>query len=221
MKGREPASALLSTADYRYADRHRDVSAPAGCAVLEDSPSQVYGAALLMRFGSDPIRGSNPRSSAEAAYPARWPSATFATARSIFPGGRPPGPPDVGYADKSWRGSVPSAPPANGQPCLPSLAQRRHCPQYLPGGTTPRTPRCRLRRQGPGSVPSAPPANGRLRRRPSTRGGATRSVHRTIRAASSRARVRGGLRWRVSAGWRLAVSRLARRLRTAPAGSSS
>jgi hypothetical protein len=27
-KGREPASALLSTADYRYADRHRDVSSP-------------------------------------------------------------------------------------------------------------------------------------------------------------------------------------------------
>ena len=32
---------------------------------MEDSPSPVYGAALLMRFGSDPIRGSNPRSSAE------------------------------------------------------------------------------------------------------------------------------------------------------------
>ncbi len=31
---------------------------------VEDSPSPVYGAALLMRFGSDPIRGSNPRSSA-------------------------------------------------------------------------------------------------------------------------------------------------------------
>jgi hypothetical protein len=32
---------------------------------MEDSPSPVYGAALLMRFGSDPIRGSNPRSSAQ------------------------------------------------------------------------------------------------------------------------------------------------------------
>ena len=34
---------------------------------LEDSPSPVYGAALLMRFGFTPIRGSNPRSSASAA----------------------------------------------------------------------------------------------------------------------------------------------------------
>src|ERR1700751_4971184 len=60
-EGPDPASALPSTAGYRYADRHRALS---GCAVLEDSPSPVYGAALLMRFGSDPIRGSNPRSSA-------------------------------------------------------------------------------------------------------------------------------------------------------------
>src|SRR5882672_1976150 len=61
-EGADQASALPSTAGYRYADRHRALS---GCAVLEDSPSPVYGAALLMRFGSDPIRGSNPRSSAE------------------------------------------------------------------------------------------------------------------------------------------------------------
>ena len=33
-------------------------------ARLEDSPSPVYGAALLMRFGGNTIRGSNPRSSA-------------------------------------------------------------------------------------------------------------------------------------------------------------
>jgi hypothetical protein len=31
---------------------------------MEDSPSPVYGAALLMRFGGNTIRGSNPRSSA-------------------------------------------------------------------------------------------------------------------------------------------------------------
>jgi hypothetical protein len=32
---------------------------------MEASPSQVYGAALLMRFGSDPIRSSNLRASAQ------------------------------------------------------------------------------------------------------------------------------------------------------------
>src|SRR5260370_29240528 len=32
--------------------------------VREASPSPVYGAALLMRFGFAPIRGSNPRASA-------------------------------------------------------------------------------------------------------------------------------------------------------------
>ena len=31
---------------------------------MEDSPSPVYGAALLMRLGFTPLRGSNPRSSA-------------------------------------------------------------------------------------------------------------------------------------------------------------
>jgi hypothetical protein len=31
---------------------------------VEDSPSPVYGAALLMRLGLTPFRGSNPRSSA-------------------------------------------------------------------------------------------------------------------------------------------------------------
>src|SRR3974377_719642 len=31
---------------------------------VEDSPSPVYGAALLMRLGFTPLRGSNPRSSA-------------------------------------------------------------------------------------------------------------------------------------------------------------
>src|SRR4029077_14153922 len=31
---------------------------------MEDSPSPVYGAALLMRLGGDTFRGSNPRSSA-------------------------------------------------------------------------------------------------------------------------------------------------------------
>src|SRR5215813_2021169 len=32
---------------------------------MEASPSPVYGAALLMRFGLAPIRGSNPRASAQ------------------------------------------------------------------------------------------------------------------------------------------------------------
>jgi hypothetical protein len=31
---------------------------------VEDSPSPVYGAALLMRLGGNTLRGSNPRSSA-------------------------------------------------------------------------------------------------------------------------------------------------------------
>src|SRR6202012_1951874 len=57
-------SALPRAPGTRYADRHRALPALAGAAVLEDSPSPVYGAALLMRFGSDPIRGSNPRASA-------------------------------------------------------------------------------------------------------------------------------------------------------------
>jgi hypothetical protein len=60
---------------------------------MEDSPSPVYGAALLMRFGSDPIRGSNPRSSARLC------------SRAFGP--------------------------------LPLSL-------YLPGGTTPRAPRCGL-----------------------------------------------------------------------------
>jgi hypothetical protein len=51
-----PTGTLIDTASF---------PALAGCVVLEDSPSQVYGAALLMRFGSDPIRSSNLRSSAE------------------------------------------------------------------------------------------------------------------------------------------------------------
>ena len=32
---------------------------------VEDSPSPVYGAALLMRLGGNTLRGSNPRSSAQ------------------------------------------------------------------------------------------------------------------------------------------------------------
>src|SRR5258708_37482957 len=35
-----------------------------GSAWLEDSPSPVYGAALLMRLGGDPFRSSHLRSSA-------------------------------------------------------------------------------------------------------------------------------------------------------------
>src|SRR5580692_10270641 len=51
-----PTGTLIDTASF---------PALAGCVVLEDSPSQVYGAALLMRFGSDPIRSSNLRASAQ------------------------------------------------------------------------------------------------------------------------------------------------------------
>jgi hypothetical protein len=101
------ASALPSTPALRYAERHRALPAPLD-GLLEDSPSPVYGAALLMRFGSDPIRGSNPRSSAE---------------RTTVVGGLRPPP---------------------------------RCPQYLPGGTTPRTPLCEALRasQRAGSVPT-------------------------------------------------------------------
>ena len=48
---------LLALPPYRYA-----VADP--CGHWEASPSPVYGAALLMRFGFAPIRGSNPRASA-------------------------------------------------------------------------------------------------------------------------------------------------------------
>ena len=83
-RARPPTGTLIDTAPYPV---------PVGCVVLEDSPSPVYGAALLMRFGSDPIRGSNPRSSAQLC------------SRAFGP--------------------------------LPRS-------RYLPGGTTPRTPRCGL-----------------------------------------------------------------------------
>ena len=54
-RARPPTGTLIDTAPFPVL---------VGRVVLEDSPSPVYGAALLMRFGSDPIRGSNPRSSA-------------------------------------------------------------------------------------------------------------------------------------------------------------
>src|ERR1700685_4046349 len=64
---------------------------------MEDSPSPVYGAALLMRFGSDPIRGSNPRSSAEPCSLAWRPaSRVLVSAR----GGGPPEPSEAGFARK-------------------------------------------------------------------------------------------------------------------------
>jgi hypothetical protein len=50
-------SALPALPRYRYAGAD-----PPGH--WEASPSPVYGAALLMRFGFAPIRGSNPRASA-------------------------------------------------------------------------------------------------------------------------------------------------------------
>jgi hypothetical protein len=67
---------------------------------MEDSPSPVYGAALLMRFGSDPIRGSNPRSSAEPCSAAWRPPS-----RSVhLPGGRPPVPPEAGFRPQTGGG---------------------------------------------------------------------------------------------------------------------
>src|SRR5580704_1760677 len=69
---------------------------------MEDSPSPVYGAALLMRFGSDPIRGSNPRSSAEPCsrafgpLPSSW----------YLPGGRPPGAPRCGLWPETGGGGA-------------------------------------------------------------------------------------------------------------------
>src|ERR1700728_2127479 len=90
-RARPPTGTLIDTASF---------PALAGCVVLEDSPSQVYGAALLMRFGSDPIRSSNLRSSARGSplFGGRGPTFPHPT-RGCLPGGRPPGPPDVGCAD--------------------------------------------------------------------------------------------------------------------------
>ena len=55
--GSDAATALLALGRYRYPGAD-----PLGRR--EASPSPVYGAALLMRFGFAPIRGSNPRASA-------------------------------------------------------------------------------------------------------------------------------------------------------------
>src|SRR6266566_8808384 len=54
------ADALPGPGPCRYAMAHR--TAPR--VRVEDSPSLVYGAALLMRLGVTTLRGSNPRSSA-------------------------------------------------------------------------------------------------------------------------------------------------------------
>src|SRR5487761_541993 len=90
---RPPTGTLIVTAPFPV---------PVGCVVLEDSPSPVYGAALLMRFGSDPIRGSNPRSSAEAVSYGREASPPSPLPAVSSRGDDPPEPPDVGSADKSW-----------------------------------------------------------------------------------------------------------------------
>jgi hypothetical protein len=102
-RARPPTGTLIDTAPFPV---------PAGCVVLEDSPSPVYGAALLMRFGSDPIRGSNPRSSAER-------RSMLVELRSTAPrpqylpggGGRPPGPPvSAAPAKAGWAPPVPASP---------------------------------------------------------------------------------------------------------------
>src|SRR5579862_5877734 len=48
---------------------------------MEDSPSPVYGAALLMRLGGNTLRGSNPRSSAHD-----WPPAAPCSYSELFSG---------------------------------------------------------------------------------------------------------------------------------------
>ena len=60
---------------------------------MEASPSPVYGAALLMRFGSDPIRGSNPRSSAETVNYGRQASPPSPLSAVSSRGDDPPDPP--------------------------------------------------------------------------------------------------------------------------------
>src|SRR5689334_7434152 len=134
-EGRDPPSALPSTAGYRYADRHRALF---GRAVLEDSPSPVYGAALLMRFGSDPIRGSNPRSSARSwVPPVRRAAPHFpAPLANISRGDDPPDPPAVGSADEG-AGHLPVR---GGFAYLPVV-------RGIFRGATPGPPGCRLRRQ--------------------------------------------------------------------------
>jgi hypothetical protein len=91
---------------------------------------RLYGATALgygvigSPTGSGPVSlGSSPGTPAEAGFPAHWPLANFAGARSAFPGGRPPGPPGAGF------------------PCSLAVGQFRRGPQCFPGGTTPRTPR--------------------------------------------------------------------------------
>jgi hypothetical protein len=70
---REAAPSPFLSSGPRFADGGRipvRCSAPHVCGSgrgrvrMEASPSPVYGAALLMRFGLAPIRGSNPRASA-------------------------------------------------------------------------------------------------------------------------------------------------------------
>jgi hypothetical protein len=119
-----PTGTLIDTASF---------PALAGCVVLEDSPSQVYGAALLMRFGSDPIRSSNLRSSARG-------SSMFGGLAPTFPipladvsrGGDPPGPPRRAGAGFGWFWFF--RPPS--------------------GDPTP-SPRCRLRRRSGGAFAMA------------------------------------------------------------------
>src|ERR1700736_657948 len=93
-RGRPPTATLIDTAPCPV---------PAGFVVLEDSPSPVYGAALLMRFGSDPIRGSNPRSSSETVNYGRQASPPSPLSAVSSRGDDPPDPPDVGSADQSRR----------------------------------------------------------------------------------------------------------------------
>ena len=114
-RARPPTGTLIDTAPFPV---------PVGCVVLEDSPSPVYGAALLMRFGSDPIRGSNPRSSAER-------RSMLVELRSTAP--RPAVP---------SRGGDPPDPPVSASPTKASGP-----------ALVPPDPWCRLRRLKPVGVP--------------------------------------------------------------------
>src|SRR5690606_34826614 len=102
------------------------------CPSQEDSPSPVYGAALLMRLGLTPFRGSNPRSSAlrSRAPTLSGPGSSCCPDRPASPGRTRPGawPP-------SRRGGP--APDVRGGPGQAAAVSRRA------GAARPRPPRRR------------------------------------------------------------------------------
>ncbi len=61
-----PAAAAVPARGKTVPARAKRYSGDLPQRAEEASPSPVYGAALLMRFGFTPIRGSNPRASARS-----------------------------------------------------------------------------------------------------------------------------------------------------------